>query len=58
MKGVWINHALVKKHSVPLAFFDRFQSFGVGVPFDLVWIVHGDDSRFFQRLGDFVDDVV
>ena len=44
LEGVRIGDALVEKHSVSLGFFDRFQSFGVGVTFDLVWIVHRDES--------------
>ena len=57
MKGVWINDALVEDHSVSFGFLDRFQDFGVGVSFDLVWIVYGDDSWFVEGCSDFVDDV-
>ena len=57
LKGVGIDDALVENYFVSLGFFDRFQGFGVGVKFDLVRIVYGDDSWFSQRFGDFVDDV-
>ena len=39
---------LVKDHSVSLGFFDLFHNFGVGVPFDFVGIVYGDDSWFIE----------
>ena len=57
MKGVWIDDAFVEDHSLSLGFLDRFQGFGVGVTFDFVGIVYGDDSRFVEGDGDFVDDV-
>ena len=47
----------VEDHSVSFGFFDRFQGFGVGVSFDLVGIVCGNDSRFLEGYSDFVDDV-
>ena len=55
MKGVRIDDASVEDHSVSLGFFGRFQGFGVGVPFDLVGIVYGDDSGFVEGYSDFVD---
>ena len=57
MKGVAIDHSFVKDHSVSFGFFDRFQGFGVGVSFDLVGIVYGDDSGCIEGYSDFVDDV-
>ena len=57
MKGAGVDDTLVEDHSVSLGFFDRFQGFGVGVTFDLVGIVHEDDSRFVEGDGGFVDDV-
>ena len=41
MDGVGIDDALVKNDFVSLGFFDCFHCFGVGISFDLVWIVHG-----------------
>ena len=55
--GVGIDHALFEDHSVSLGFFDRFRGFGVGISFDLVGIVYGDDSWFVEGCSDFVDDV-
>ena len=52
MKVVGIDHTFVEDHSVSLAFFAGFQSFGASLPFDLMWI-----AWFFQRFGNFVDDV-
>ena len=43
--------------SVSFGFFDRFQGFGADVSCDLVWVVHGNDTWFIQRDGDFIDDV-
>ena len=57
LKGVWIDYALVKDHSLSLGFFDRFQRFGVGISFDLVGILYVDDSWFVEGCSDFVDDV-
>ena len=48
---------LVENDFIALGFFDGFQSFGAGVPFDLVWIVYSDDSRLVEGCSDFVDDV-
>ena len=56
-KGVGIDHALFEDLSVSLGFFDRFQGFGVGISFDLVGIMYGDDSWFVEGCSDFVDDV-
>ena len=55
MEGVGIDKMLVENDFVSLSFFDHFQGFDVCVPFDIVWIVHGDGLWFFQRFGDFVD---
>ena len=57
LKGVGIDDAFVKNYSVSLGFFDRFQNFGVGVSFDLVGAVYGNDSPFVEGYSDFVDDV-
>ena len=42
LEGVGINKMLVENDFVSLGFFDHFQGFDVCVPFDIVWIVHGD----------------
>jgi len=51
LKSAGIDDALVEDYSVLPCFFDRFQSFGVGVPFDLVGIVYRDESRFVDDVG-------
>ena len=48
-EGVGNDDALVKADFTSLGFFD--------LDLDLEWIVHGSGSWFFQRFGDFVDDV-
>ena len=57
MKAVGMDHAFVEDHSVSFGFFNRFQGFDVGVTFDLVGIVYGDDSGFVEGYSDFDDDV-
>ena len=53
LDGVGID-GFVEDDFLSLGLFDRL---GACVLFDHVWIVYGDDMWFFQRFGDFVDDV-
>ena len=57
-EGLGIDDAFVENDFVSLGFFNGLQCLGVGVAFDLVWIVDSDFPRIFFGFGHFVDDVL
>ena len=54
---VGIDDAFVEDHFVAFGFFHGGEGFGVGVAFDLVGVVHGDDAWFVEGGRDVIDDV-
>ena len=54
---VGIDHAFVEDHFVAFGFFHGGEGLGVGVAFDLVRVVHGDDAWVVEGGGDVIDDV-
>ena len=54
---VGIDYAFVENHFVAFGFFHGGEGLGVGMAFDLVWVVHGDDAWFVEGGGDVIDDV-
>ena len=58
LERVGIDDAFVEDDFVSLRFFDGLQCLGVGVSFDLVWIVDSDFSRVVVGLRHFVDDIL
>ena len=54
---VGINDAFVEDDLVAFGFFHGGEGLGVGVAFDLVGVVHGDDAWFVEGGRDVSDDV-
>ena len=54
---VGIDDAFVEDDLVAFGFFHGEESLGVGVTFDLVGVVHGDDAWIVEGGGDVSDDV-
>ena len=54
---VGIDDAFVEDHFVAFGFFHGGEGLGVGMAFDLVWVVDPDFPRSLFGFGDLIDDV-